>query len=208
MQALLSFDLQFASSLIGVDEVGRGCLAGPVFAGAVHFPSVELPFDWLREVNDSKKLPAKRREYLAAELKQVCTYSIGEASPAEINEFGILPSTLLAMRRAVEGVVQQSEKQYLVLVDGISKIKNFPFEQKTIKKGDSTSLHIAAASIIAKVARDNYMKELSQSLEFAPFGWERNAGYGTKVHCEALLKYGPTKQHRVKFLRKIFNEQA
>jgi ribonuclease HII len=204
--SLLQFDLQHNCPLIGVDEVGRGALAGPVYAGAVHFKNLNhLNQAWLAQVNDSKKVSCVRRRVLAQQLKEICVYSLGSASCTEINQLGILPATLLAMKRAVNSVTGQTGAQnYLVLVDGISKIKNLEHKQQTVKKGDSTSLHIAAASIIAKTARDEFMAKLSNL--HTGFGWERNMGYGTAFHIQALLKHGTTKEHRLKFVRKILGQ--
>jgi ribonuclease HII len=204
LSPLIQFDLEQQLPLIGVDEVGRGALAGPVFAGAVHVSNLaKLDQPWLKEVTDSKKIRILRRSQLAGELQNVCIFGVGQASCSEINELGILPATLLAMRRAIDLVLQQSKKsrKSLVLVDGITRIKELEQTQKTIKKGDSKSFHIAAASIIAKTARDEYMLNLGQKHQ--GYGWERNAGYGTKVHCEAILEKGPTQEHRTKFIRKV-----
>lgn len=200
---LIEYDLALNCPLIGVDEVGRGALAGPVYAAAVHF---DFDNNWptcARLVNDSKKLKPNLRNQISAELKQFCNFAIGQASCHEINQIGILPSTLLAMQRAISQVVKKQKKEYLLLVDGISQIKNIYLKQKTIKKGDGLSWHIAAASIIAKTARDDLMKELSNLPEYTPFNWHKNVGYGTKAHCEALLVNGATDEHRIKFIGKI-----
>lgn len=203
---LIQFDLKFQTHLIGVDEVGRGALAGPVYASAAHFTDLQdLDFDWIDKVDDSKKLSAKQREELSAELKKVCIYATASASVKEINKLGILPATFLAMKRAIEKVVKSpelKEKDFLVLVDGNHPIKGLEFKQKSIIKGDGLSLHIAAASIIAKTQRDTFMKELGRNYH-SDFQWDRNAGYGTESHRKAIIAKGTTQEHRTLFIRKV-----
>ncbi|MDX1919261.1 MAG: ribonuclease HII [Candidatus Caenarcaniphilales bacterium] len=204
---LILYDLALPSkNLIGVDEVGRGCLAGPVYAGAVYFSNLKALSDpWTEEINDSKKLTPRKREELCKLIKLNSFYSLGQASVKEIEQVGILNATLLAMHRAIEEITKkENKKEFLVLVDGISKIKTLKHKQITIKKGDASSFHIAAASIIAKTARDKFMADLAEEFkEYKPYNWHSNAGYGTKVHVQAILKHGPTEMHRAKFLRKI-----
>ncbi len=205
MSTLIEHDLALNRPLIGVDEVGRGALAGPVYSAAVHFDLKNKNLlNYAHLVNDSKKIKIKLRQQISLELKQFCTFGIGQASCEEINQLGILPSTLLSMLRAIDQVTKLKKKEYLVLIDGISQIKELAFEQKTLKKGDSLSWHIAAASIIAKTARDEFMQNLANLPEYAPFAWHKNVGYGTLAHRLALLEHGSTIQHRTKFIRKIF----
>jgi len=176
---------QGMTRVAGVDEVGRGPLAGPVVAAAVILPSDLLILNSrLEGVNDSKKLPAKKRAlYYERILETAVAVGIGEASVAEIDEINILQATKLAMKRAIEslGVIPE----YL-LIDHLTLDVAVP--QQGIIKGDALSLSIAAASIVAKEVRDEMMRELGAL--YPDYGFERNAGYGTKVHREALARYG------------------
>lgn len=187
---------KFTGIIAGVDEAGRGPWAGPVVAGAVIFLTRNVNPVLLASLNDSKKLSAKKREELysliinESEKGNLC-YGIGQSSATEIDEKNILQATFNAMRRAVESL---SVKPDVALIDGNQTPKPFNCETKTVIKGDSISLSISAASIIAKVYRDNLMKELAK--EYPQYGFEKNAGYGTKVHIEALNKYGICKEHR------------
>ncbi len=207
---LIDFDLEILknySFIIGVDEVGRGSLAGSVVAGAVSFQPPELNQKWLQEINDSKKINFTKRQNLSDKLKENCFYALGESTVEEIDTIGILNATFLAMRRATDELINklnlsESEK-YLILVDGNLKIRQLNLEQKTVIKGDSQSLHIAAASILAKVYRDNLMIDLSHQEEFRHYNWQKNKGYGTKEHQQAIIKYGSSQLHRQKFIRKI-----
>lgn len=176
--------------VIGVDEVGRGCLAGPVHAAAVIIPD---DFD-TSELTDSKKISAKRRKVLSEEIHQGCLVSIAFASLEEIEKLNILHASLLAMHRAVFGL-KQSEAY--VIVDGNQKIPNMPFPQTTIIKGDFRAAPIAAASIVAKVFRDELMDDLAR--DYPGYGMENHKGYGTKTHKEAIAKLGPTPMHRATF---------
>ena len=182
--------------IAGVDEAGRGPWAGPVVAGAVVFLSRDVNPYLLSSLNDSKKLSAKKREELFELIKQesdkgnLC-FGIGQASAQEIDEINILQATFNAMRRAVANL---STKPDIALIDGNQTPKPFECDAKTIIKGDAISLSISAASIVAKVYRDNLMKELA--LIYPQYGFEKNAGYGTKLHIDALQKYGVTKEHR------------
>jgi len=174
-----------------VDEVGRGPLAGPVVAGAVIFPpDVTIP-----GINDSKKLSAIERIALSAEIESKArAYSIGIVTPGEIDRFNILKASLMAMRRAVEKLSFQPD---FLLIDGREKIGQLKIPQRAVVKGDSLSQSIAAASIIAKVARDKMMAKLHH--EFPHFDFVHNQGYGTKLHKEALSKFGPSPIHRKSF---------
>jgi ribonuclease HII len=184
-----SFDLKFGNNIIGVDEVGRGCLAGPVFAAAIRLDQD----NFLKEINDSKKLSILQRMKIFKELTKKCEYSIGIASVKEIEKFNILQSSLLAMNRALKKI---NIKDHIILVDGnFSPDKNKNI--KTIVKGDQKCVSIAAASIIAKVSRDLFMAKLS--IKFPNYNWEKNCGYGTKKHLEAIKKFGITEHHRKTF---------
>ena len=195
---LKQFDLNYLNNgikiLAGVDEAGRGPLAGPVVAAAVVFPrETEIP-----KVKDSKKLSEKIRERLFDEIiKNAIAYGIGIVYQNEIDEINILQATLKAMHNAVNSL---KIKPSLVLVDGNKK---FECESKieTIVKGDSKSFSVAAASIIAKVTRDRIMQILA--LDYPEYNWHKNKGYGTSEHIEAIKKFGATEIHRRSFLKNI-----
>ena len=177
----------------GFDEAGRGPWAGPVVASAVILPRDAMPVSLLTKLDDSKKVRKTARETLFAELRAVAEIGIGITSPAEIDEFNILQASMLAMQRAAKGL---TIKPASALVDG-NHAPDIPYEVKTIVKGDSRSLSIAAASIVAKVTRDRIMADLSK--QYPGYGWESNAGYGTKEHYNALLQLGVTPEHRQSF---------
>lgn len=177
--------------IAGVDEAGRGPLAGPVAAAAVMLPAGFT----LAGLDDSKKLSAAKREDLYQRLSAdpAVVWAVAMAGPEEIDELNILRATHLAMRRAVESLASQPDH---CLIDGLP-VRGFPFPHDAIVKGDSKSLSIAAASIFAKVTRDRIMKELDR--EFPQFGFARHQGYGTKEHLEALRIHGPCRHHRRSF---------
>lgn len=176
--------------VVGVDEVGRGPLAGPVVAAAVVLNRDSIP----EGLNDSKKLSLKRREFLAPLLWQSAEVSIGVATVEEIDQINILQASLLAMRRAVDGLATPPEH---ALVDGNRIPDGFPCEANAIVGGDGKSPSIAAASIVAKIWRDNVMKEAAT--QWPGYGWETNAGYPTKCHKSALRNLGVTPFHRRSF---------
>ncbi len=178
-------------SIAGVDEVGRGCIAGSVVAAAVILPK-ELP-EILYQMNDSKLLSAKKRQLLYDVIITECHYGIGVCNEAEIDEINILQASLLAMRRAVENLNILPE---LALVDGNQK-PGLPCEVITVIKGDSKSLSIAAASIIAKVYRDTMMQQLHN--QYPNYQWNQNKGYPSKAHKDSLMKFGITPHHRLSF---------
>ena len=181
----------------GVDEAGRGPLAGPVFAAAVILPQ-NLMIDGL---NDSKKLSEKKREILYDKIKNLAlTYAVAFAKEHEIDEINILNATFLAMKRAV---AKLNLKPDIVLVDG-NKSPELEISTQTIVKGDSLSASIAAASILAKVERDRLMKNLSK--KYPEYNFEKHKGYGTKMHIDLIKKYGPCEIHRKSFLKKILGE--
>lgn len=202
INSFIKFDSAFCENLvIGIDEAGRGPGAGGVFAAAVYFPNIDkkLKKD-LEKINDSKQISAKIREDLAEIIKQNSVYGLAVSSVEEIEKINILQASLLAMKRATTEVLMQikNEKPPLLLIDGNKIIKNFEIAQKFVIKGDSLSLSIAAASIIAKTERDKYMIELAQ--KFPDYDWENNKGYLTPKHFEAIDKYGITPHHRKSFL--------
>lgn len=179
----------------GVDEAGRGPLAGPVFAACVVFEEGVV----VDGVNDSKKLSEKKREQLFDVIcEKAKAFGIGSASVQEIDELNILNATFLAMKRAVE---QLPEKPDVLLVDGNQAPKGINLPVRTLEKGDTLSLSIAAASILAKVSRDRLMKALSK--DYPLYRFEKHKGYGTALHRELILAYGPSDMHRKTFLTKI-----
>ena len=182
-------------AVCGVDEAGRGPLAGPVCAAAVILPKgLEIP-----GLNDSKKLTDKKRRELMPIIKeQAIAYGIGFASENEIDEINILQATYLAMERAI---AQLEGKADFALIDG-NRAKDFGLPVRTVVKGDSLSASIAAASVLAKVTRDDIMLELAK--EYPQYGFEIHKGYGTKAHYEALREHGHCKIHRLSFLKKFY----
>ena len=184
--------------ICGVDEAGRGPLAGPVCAAAVILPrDAEIP-----GLNDSKKLSDKKRRELFPIIKEkaIC-YGIGLASHEEIDEINILQATYLAMERALAQLVVTPQQ---VLIDG-NRTKDFGLPVKTVVHGDSLSVSIAAASVLAKVTRDDLMLEMAK--EYPQYGFEIHKGYGTKAHYEALRTYGVCPIHRNSFLKKFYGEK-
>ncbi len=184
--------------ICGVDEAGRGPLAGPVCAAAVILPKgLEIP-----GLTDSKKLTDKKRRELFPIIKeQAIAYGIGLASHEEIDEINILQATYLAMERAL---AQLSDQPDIALIDG-NRAKDFGLPVRTVVKGDSLSANIAAASVLAKVTRDDLMQELAQT--YPEYGFEVHKGYGTKAHYEALRAHGASSIHRMTFLRKFYGEK-
>lgn len=181
----------------GVDEAGRGPLAGPVYAAAVVLKKGQT----IEGVNDSKKLSEKKREELFDKIVSECSaFSVGTASEREIDEINILQATFLAMKRAVDGL---SIKPDIALVDG-NQIPPLDCAVKTVIKGDAKSESIAAASIIAKVSRDRYMKEMAA--KYPEYQFEKHKGYGTKLHYEKIEKYGICEIHRKSFLKKVLGK--
>ena len=182
-------------TICGVDEAGRGPLAGPVCAAAVILPAgLVIP-----GLDDSKKLSDKRRRELFPVIKEnAIAYGIAFATHEEIDEINILQATFLAMERAL---AQLKIKPDLALIDG-NRQKDFGINVETVVKGDSRSANIAAASVLAKVTRDEYMEQIAK--EYPQYGFEIHKGYGTKAHYEALRQHGPSPIHRMTFLRKFY----
>ena len=185
------------AAICGVDEAGRGPLAGPVCAAAVILPrGLEIP-----GLNDSKKLTDKRRRELMPIIKeQALAYGIAFASHEEIDQINILQATFLAMERAL---AQLNIRPDLALIDG-NRQKDFGIKVETVVKGDSRSANIAAASVLAKVTRDDYMEEMAKV--YPGYGFEVHKGYGTKAHYEALRNLGPSPIHRMTFLKKFYGQ--
>ena len=184
--------------ICGVDEAGRGPLAGPVCAAAVILPpNAEIP-----GLNDSKKLSDKKRRELYPIIKeQAIAYGIAFADHREIDEINILQATFLTMERAIN---QLSVKPELALIDG-NRAKDFGVPVETVVHGDSLSASIAAASVLAKVTRDDYMLKMAE--EYPGYDFEIHKGYGTKAHYEALTRLGPCPIHRMTFLKKFYGEK-
>ena len=180
--------------LCGVDEAGRGPLAGPVYAAAVMLPrGCEIP-----GLNDSKKLTEKRREELFDVIRgKALAYGIARAEVAEIEERNILGATMLAMNRAIAKLAPPPE---LALIDG-NRSAGIAVPSRCIVKGDARCADIAAASILAKVSRDRFMLQMAE--QYPEYGFEQHKGYGTKLHYERLRQYGPSPIHRPSFLRKM-----
>ena len=186
------------SAVCGVDEAGRGPLAGPVCAAAVILPDGEL----IEGVNDSKKLSEKKREALFEVIKERSrAYSVAFASVEEIESMNILNATMLAMRRAVEGLSIPAD---YAMIDG-NRLPELSIDAECIVKGDARSMSIACASILAKVSRDRLLYEYAK--EYPQYHFDKHKGYGTKAHVEALREFGPCPYHRMSFLGKILNEK-
>lgn len=183
--------------ICGVDEAGRGPLAGPVYAAAVILPEGKI----IEGVNDSKKLSEKKRELLFDKIREeALDYSIAFATEKEIDELNILNATYFAMKRAVEGLKSVD----FALIDG-NRMPPLEIKGETVIKGDAKSASIAAASILAKVSRDRFMLETAE--KYPEYQFEKHKGYGTKLHYEMLDKYGPSKIHRQTFLRTWYEKK-
>lgn len=188
--------IQTTGAIFGIDEAGRGPWCGPVVAACAYWPDYQMPLYLSEQIDDSKKLSAAKRELLYAEIIQTpCIYGIGLASAAEIDSLNILQATFLAMQRALEQAVKNYAIQpAFALIDGNRLPKNWRIPTQAVIKGDQLSLSIATASILAKVTRDRLMKDLA--IRYPQYGWDKNAGYGTKEHIAAIEQYGITPHHR------------
>lgn len=184
--------------ICGIDEAGRGPLAGPVYAAAVILPEHLV----IEGLDDSKKLTDKRRRELFPLIKEkAIAYGIGFATEKEIDQINILQATFLAMERAL---AQLDGKADFALIDG-NREKDFGLPVMTVVKGDSRSANIAAASVLAKVSRDDYMMQMAE--QYPQYGFEIHKGYGTKAHYEALRTYGHCDLHRATFLKKFYGDK-
>ena len=184
-------------NICGIDEAGRGPLAGPVCAAAVILPRGKI----IEGVNDSKKLSEKKREALFDVIKeQALSYSIAFASVEEIEDINILNATMLAMKRAVEGLDVKAD---YAMIDG-NRLPDLSIDSEFIIKGDAKSMSIACASILAKVSRDRLLYKYAE--KYPEYLFDKHKGYGTKAHVEAIKKYGPCPYHRPGFLKKILNK--
>ena len=182
-------------AIAGVDEVGRGCIAGPVTAAAVILNPQKIPSG----LNDSKKVSSKNREKIFQSIQDTCIFCVAHSSVEEIDQINILQASLLSMKRAILGL---NIKPDFVLIDGNKSPEGLKGKSETIIKGDSKSLSIAAASIVAKVTRDRFMSRLDK--EFPGYDWSQNAGYPTKLHKSAILNIGVTPYHRRSF-KPVYN---
>ena len=176
--------------MAGVDEVGRGCLAGPVFAAAVILNN-DIN---IKDIKDSKKIPFQKRILLSNYIKKNSTYAVGRASVEEINKINILNASLLSMKRALNKLKLRPSIAY---IDGLFVPKNMKIKCEALIKGDEKIISIAAASIVAKATRDLFMINLGK--KFPKYKWNKNFGYGTAEHLNGLKKYGVTRHHRKKF---------
>ena len=202
MNQLKKFDKSLLNSKIhfiaGVDEAGRGPLAGPVVAAAVIFDSITF----IEEVNDSKKVSENKRELLYdLIIEKAIAYGVGVVDEKTIDEINILQATMRAMKEAVSNLKTTPD---IVIIDGNKTFKT-KLETKSIVKGDSLSFSIAAASIIAKVTRDRIMRKAS--VDFPEYLWSKNKGYGTREHIRAIRKHGPSPLHRTSFLSNILEQE-
>ena len=191
-----SLEERYSGLVCGLDEVGRGPLAGPVVAACVIIPKDKRNLDFIAHIKDSKKVSPKKREMLNEEIIANFPHAICALSPQEIDKHNILQASLLAMTKAHDEVLSTGITLEHALVDG-NKLPILSSPATAVVKGDNKSKTIAAASIIAKVYRDRIMQELAQ--EFPHYGWERNSGYPTQQHREALLAHGITPHHRRSF---------
>ena len=194
-----SIEKELQSPVIGLDEVGRGPLAGPVISCGCYFKNYTIQEDFYKLIGDSKKLSEKKRkvsfEFLQNLKKEgIIDYHLGIANVEEIDALNILEATKLSMKRVVD---KFDLKNAHLIIDGNFSLNYKSYKENSIIKGDDKSLSIAAASIIAKVHRDRLMKKLSIRHQY--FGWEKNAGYGTKLHIENIYRLGPTRHHRKTF---------
>ena len=189
------FEKKYKGLIAGTDEAGRGPWVGPVVAAAVCFADLKITDTLALELNDSKKLSAKKREKLFPLIYESGAFiGIGQASAQEIDSMNILQASFLAMKRALNQIEEQGHLIDFVLVDGNRKPINWKWQTQEIIGGDGKSLSIAAASIIAKVTRDRMLCELAK--EYPMYGWDKNAGYGTAEHIKALNEFGITPYHR------------
>lgn len=197
------FDFDY---IIGTDEAGRGCGAGPVCAAAVCFINLDDKIiKSLSELNDSKKLTSKKREELYEIIIKNSLYSVNFGSVEDIEKYNILKTSLNTMKKSCLEIASELKSSNLkILVDGNKKIPEFDFTQETVVKGDGKSASIAAASILAKVSRDGLMNELDK--KYPEYKWSENKGYLTKTHLDAVDKYGLCEIHRKKYFEKHFEK--
>jgi ribonuclease HII len=196
--SLRDFDAGFGHPVCGIDEVGRGPLAGPVIAACAFIPSEKINHPVWLSVNDSKKLSAQKRGYLYEIIIGQCHYKTAMCSVEEIDTLNIHHATLLAMHRAYDALMVELPPKHIALIDGKFAPRLSTPRIETVIKGDGTSLSIAAASIIAKVTRDRLMATLHET--YPVYGWADNVGYGTPVHMDAIARFGISPHHRRSFV--------
>lgn len=197
-----SFEQSYDGPVCGIDEVGRGPLAGPVVTACVYIPEEIYKHDFIKQIQDSKMLSKTKLLNLYDQISQHCIYGLGQCSPEEIDELNILWATMRAMERAYTECVDRFADKHgdsfvCALIDGNRVPNNLPCQAEAIKKGDAKSISIAAASILAKVTRDKFMAKLAE--DYPHYGWERNAAYPSKEHLAALETHGVTPHHRKSF---------
>ena len=200
------FEKQYTGLVAGTDEAGRGPWVGPVVATAVCFENLSIPEELASQLNDSKKLSAKKREKLFDLIyASGALIGVGQASAEEIDEINILQASFLAMKRALMQIEEKGKSIDFVLIDGNRLPKDWKWPARAVVKGDALSLSISAASIVAKVTRDRLMTVLAE--EYPGYGWEKNAGYGTAEHIIALKERGVTPYHRKSYapIAKLLN---
>lgn len=197
MPPTLKIEQTFKGLVCGIDEVGRGPLAGPVIACSAIIKPTALSHPSVNLINDSKKISAKKRQKICSDIDDIAIYSLGQATVEDIDTHNIFQATFLAMRRAYTNLCEQLDTPPIAaLIDG-KFTPNLPCQCLPVIKGDQKSLSIATASIIAKEHRDNLMHNLSRA--HPHYGWENNAGYGTKQHIQAINTHGITPHHRKSF---------
>ncbi|MBI1327903.1 MAG: ribonuclease HII [Alphaproteobacteria bacterium] len=183
--------------ICGIDEAGRGPLAGPVFSACVYIPENKKNLDFWRAVTDSKKLSAAKREKLFPLIVEHAHFGIAQCANEEIDHINILQATLLSMKRAYEQMIDRFKNEPVkAMIDG-NKCPALPIACEAVVGGDASVLEIGAASILAKVSRDRFMAHIHE--EYPMYGWVKNAGYGTKDHLAAIEAYGPSPYHRLSF---------
>ena len=196
------YEKQHIGLIAGTDEAGRGPWVGPVVAAAVCFPDLKIPEELASQLNDSKKLSAKKREKLFDMIYQSGAFiGVGQASAEEIDKINILQASFLAMRRALEQIESAGHTIDFVLIDGNRHPRDWKWSCQEIIKGDALSINISCASIIAKVTRDRMVDEWAK--EYPEYGLEKHKGYGTKQHTDAIKQYGLTPLHRKTFCQKF-----
>ncbi len=191
--------------VIGCDEAGRGPGAGPLYTAAVCFLNPDKNLEnILSNLDDSKKLTPKKREELYPLIKENSLYCVLKIEIETIEKMNILNASLFGMKNCALNIIKNLDPPIITLIDGNKDLKDFEYPQKSIIKGDSTSASIAAASILAKVERDNFMKELDK--KYPNYGFAKNKGYLTEEHINAIKKFGATKEHRMSFLKNILQD--
>ena len=192
-----SLEEQYGNTVCGIDEVGRGPLAGPVVTACVFIPENKRNLSFIRGIRDSKKLSRTKLEYCEAYIKEHCIWALGSCSVEEIDNMNILQATLLAMKRSFDAMPETIKSNMRILIDGNHLPQNMPCPAYAIKKGDDKSYSIAAASILAKLSRDRIMEKLHEIHPY--YGWSSNVGYPSPAHKLAIKNHGITEHHRKSF---------